>query len=104
MKVALVLKDKSFQEEREHRLLWIGLNWPAGLGTRVASAGIIPFQSCKLDKVQVNITLPPQNIGIEEIIVGPALGDQQIAAIDALQAKNKMRTIIRKSAIPFIAD
>jgi hypothetical protein len=104
LKVALVLKDQNFREEQEQRLLWIGLNWPPGVSTRVTGAGLVPYRSCRLDRVPVNITLSPQNIGIEDIIVGPGLGRHQIAAVDALLAKNGMRTTIRKSAIPFIAD
>lgn len=104
LKVALVLKDKNFNEERESRLVWIGLGWPPELRTRFTGAGIVPYLSCKLDKVLINVPQHPNNIGIEEIIVGPALGRQQLAAVDALQHRNGMRTIVRKSVIPFIAD
>lgn len=104
LKVALVLKDENFREEREHRLMWIELNWPRDLKTRDAASGIIPYLSCKLDQTLVNITLHPDNFGIEEIIVGPALGRQQLAAVNALQTTAGMRTTVRKSVIPFIAD
>lgn len=104
LKVALILKDKNFQEECERRLVWIGLSWPSELKTRATRSGIVPYRCCRLDKVVVNITLHPNNFGIEEIIVGPAFSSQQLAAVDALQATQKMRTMVRKSVIPFIAD
>lgn len=104
LKVALILKDQNFQEEREHRLVWVGLSWPPGLKTRATQSGIVPYRSCRLDKVVVNITLHPNNFGIEEVIAGPALSAQQLAAVDALLAMQKMRTTVQKSVIPFIAD
>lgn len=104
LKVALVLKDQNFSEEREHRLMWIGLEWPSGLETRGATSGIIPYLSCKLNYSSVNIALDPKNFGIEKIVVGPALASRQLAAIDALQARAGMRTTVCKSVIPFIVD
>jgi hypothetical protein len=104
LKVSLILKDPNFAEERERRLVWIGSSWPPELNTRVAGSRIIPYRSCSFAKVAVNISLHPRNCGIEEIIVGPAHNDQQLASIDALLSTQLMRTTIRRSAIPFIAD
>ena len=104
LKVSLILKDRNFGEEHERRLLWIGSGWPPELKTRVAGPRIIPYRSCGLNKVVVNITLHPSNCGIEEVIVGPAHSREQLASVDALLSTQGMRTAISKSVIPFIGD
>jgi hypothetical protein len=104
LKVSLVLKDRNFGEERERRLVWIGASWPPELKTRVVGARIIPYRSCSLDRVVVNIALHPSNCGVEEIIVGPAHSREQLASVDALLSTQGMRTTINKSVIPYIAD
>ncbi|MGY4497915.1 hypothetical protein ACVWYH_001846 [Bradyrhizobium sp. GM24.11] len=79
LKTALVLKNQHFQEERESRLVWVGVSWPGDLKTRVSPAGLVPYRACQFDKVVINnnAALHPNNCGIEEIIIGPALGDSK---------------------------
>jgi hypothetical protein len=105
LKVALVLKNRHFREERESRLVWVGNSWPPGLKTRVSPAGLVPYRACQIDKVVIsNAVLHPNNYGIEEIIVGPALRQQQTCAVEALLASHHMRLTIKRSAIPYVAD
>ncbi|WP_271573967.1 hypothetical protein [Bradyrhizobium sp. CCBAU 11361] len=51
-----------------------------------------------------NAALHPNNCGIEEIIIGPALGRQQTIAVEALLATHRMRLTIKRSEIPYVAD
>jgi hypothetical protein len=104
LKVALSFKNKHFEEEQETRLIWLGLDWPPGLKTRVGPAGLVPYRAFQFDTV-INLKIShPNNLGVEEIIVGPANREQQVAAVDALLAWHHMRLSIRKSTIPYIAD
>lgn len=105
LKTALVLKNGQFQEEREWRLVWVGVSWPAGLKTRFSPAGLVPYRACQFNKVVINnAATHPNNCGIEEIIIGPALAHQQTCAVDALLASHSMRLTIKRSAIPYLAD
>lgn len=105
LKTALVLKNQHFQEEREARLIWVGVSWPGDLKTRVSPAGLVPYRACLFDKVVINnAALHPNNCGIEEIIIGPALGRQQTIAVEALLTTHRMRLTIKRSEIPYIAD
>jgi Protein of unknown function (DUF2971) len=105
VKTALRLKDRHFSEEQESRLVWAGHSWPMHLKTRISPAGLVPYEAFQLDLGALkNSVLHPQNVGIEEIIVGPALGEHQVRAVDALLASNHMRLTIKRSAIPYVAD
>jgi hypothetical protein len=103
-KVALTLKSEHFKEERETRLFWTGLDSTFGLQTRVGPAGLVPYRTFKFAEVVVSDASHPNNLGIEEIIVGPANDKHQIAAVDALLASHKMRLTITKSKIPYTAS
>ncbi|WP_342711431.1 DUF2971 domain-containing protein [Bradyrhizobium sp. B124] len=104
LKVALSFKNNHFAEEQETRLIWIGVSWPPRLKTRIGPAGLVPYTTFHFDKVINSKISHPQNLGVEEIIVGPANRDHQVAAIDALLASNCMRLQIRRSSIPYVAD
>ncbi|MET4608771.1 hypothetical protein ABIB90_008279 [Bradyrhizobium sp. JR4.1] len=105
LKTAPVLKNQHFQEERESRLVWVGVSWPAGLRTRVSPAGLVPYRACQFDQVVINnAALHPNNYGIEEIIIAPALGRQQTIAVEAVLATHRMRLTIKRSEIPYGAD
>jgi hypothetical protein len=45
-----------------------------------------------------------ENVGFEHIIVGPALSDQQVFAVDALLASEHMNFLVEKSNVPYVAD
>jgi hypothetical protein len=104
LKVALSFKNEHFAEEQETRLIWTGTSWPTGLKTRIREAALVPYKPFKFDEVMNPKISYPNNVGIEEVIVGPAARRQQIAAVDALLASNKMRLSIRSSSIPYVAD
>ncbi|WP_176422093.1 DUF2971 domain-containing protein [Bradyrhizobium sp. 2S1] len=108
LKTALALKNEHFREECESRLVWADVSWPPGLKTRVAPAGLVPYRSCQFgqfNKIIIpNSTSHPNNCGIEEIILGPALAPQQVWAVEALLATHQMRLAIKQSAIPYVAD
>jgi len=71
----------------------------------VSPVGLIPYRACQFDHVTIkNSTVHHNNCGVEEIIVGPALGRQQTTAVDALLATHHMRVTIRPSSIPYVAD
>jgi hypothetical protein len=97
------LKSEHFKEEDEYRLVKIEEGWTLGIKTRVAPQGLVPYKPVKLDAMTINNPLlPPNNVGIECIIVGPALANQQLAAVDALLASHHMRLSIQKSDIPYL--
>jgi hypothetical protein len=106
LRVALSFKNHHFHEECESRLVWVGTSWPPGIKTRIAANGLVPYRACQMDKVKPRkgTTLHPNNYGIEEIIIGPALPKQQESAVDALLASKSMRLTVRHSAIPYVAD
>ncbi|MCP2214233.1 hypothetical protein AB7M42_008786 [Bradyrhizobium diazoefficiens] len=105
VKTALRLKDRHFSEEKESRLIWAGHNWPVRLKTRISPAGLIPYQAFQFNLATAKGALThPNNFGVEEIVVGPALGQQQVIAVEALLASQSMRLEIRRSAIPYVAD
>ena len=105
LKVALAFKDQHFSEESEYRLAYVGRSWPSGIRVRSSTVGLVPYLPCQFDKVIINNRIfHPQNLGLERIIVGPALKEQQVAAVDALLASHSMRFEIVKSAIPYAAD
>jgi hypothetical protein len=105
LKVALAFKDEHFNEECEYRLAYIGPCWPAGVQVRPSSAGLVPYLPCQLDKVMIsNRVFPRNNFGIEQIIVGPALREQQIFAVNALLAFHRMNPTVTKSAITYVSD
>lgn len=103
VKTALRLKDPHFSEEQESRLVWAGHSWPGRLQTRISPAGLIPYRALQFDQAR-SVLSHPGNFGIEEIIVGPALGQQQVIAVEALLASQSMRLQIRRSTIPYVAD
>jgi hypothetical protein len=103
VKTALRLKDHHFSEEHESRLVWAGHTWPARLKTRVSPAGLIPYREFQFNLATTR-SVHPNNFGVEEIIVGPALGKQQVIAVEALLASHSMRLQIHRSAIPYVAD
>lgn len=105
VKTALRLKDRHFSEEQESRLVWAGHSWPMRLKTRVSPTGLVPYHAFQFDQAApINSLNHPNNFGIEEIIVGPALGQHQVSAVEALLASNHMRLTIKRSAIPYVAD
>lgn len=105
VKTALRFKDRHFSEEQESRLVWAGHSWPVRLKTRISPAGLVPYQAFQFDLATTNSAVShPNNFGIEEIIVGPALGEQQVIAVEALLASQSMRLTIRRSAIPYVAS
>jgi hypothetical protein len=105
VKTALCLKDHHFSEEQESRLVWAGHSWPARLKTRVSPTGLVPYHAFQFDlAAPINSLNHPNNFGIEEIIVGPALGQHQVSAVEALLASRHMRLTIKRSAIPYVAD
>jgi hypothetical protein len=72
---------------------------------RPSSAGLVPYLPCQLDKFMIdNPVFPRNNFGIERIIVGPALREQQIFAVDALRAFHRMKLEVVKSAISYVSD
>jgi hypothetical protein len=99
------LKNKHFKAEREWRLVKATTGWPAGISTRAGRSGLVPYLPVKLDaKIIQNARFHPRNVGIERIIVGPGLSDQQRTAVDALLASQHMRLEIGKSDIPYIPN
>jgi hypothetical protein len=105
LEVALAFKNEHFREECEYRLASIGQGWPTGVQVRPSSAGLVPYLPCQLDKVMINNRVfPPNNFGIERIIVGPALRDQQIFAVHALRAFHRMNFEVVKSVIAYVSD
>lgn len=103
VKTALRLKDPHFSEEQEFRLVWAGHSWPGRLRTRISPVGLVPYRALQFD-LATSALSHPGNFGIEEIIVGPALGPQQAIAVDALLASHSMRLQIHRSSIPYVAD
>ncbi|MCI0601107.1 MAG: DUF2971 domain-containing protein [Beijerinckiaceae bacterium] len=105
LRVALAFKDQHFSEEHEYRLAYVGRHWPSGIQVRSGTVGLVPYLPCYFDKVIVNNPIfHPQNLGLERVIVGPALKEQQVYAADALLASHGMRFEIIKSSIPYVAD
>jgi Protein of unknown function (DUF2971) len=98
------LKDEHFKEEREYRLVRVTDGWLPEICTRATRSGLVPYLPVKLDFDIKHPRLHPRNIGIERIIVGPGLSDQQKAAVDALLASQHMRLEIGKSGIPYIPN
>jgi Protein of unknown function (DUF2971) len=97
------LKNEHFKEEVEYRLVKVTDSWPLGINARPSRRGLIPYLPFRLDaKIIEHPLFHPNNIGIERIVVGPALEDQQLAAVDALLASQHMRLEIVKSTIPFL--
>lgn len=97
------LKSEHFKEEDEYRLVRVGDGWPVGICTRAAGQGLVPYKPVKLDaKIIEHPSFHRNNVGIESIVVGPALLDQQWHAVDALLASQHMRVQIAKSVIPFL--
>jgi hypothetical protein len=105
VKTALRLKDRHFSEEQESRLVWAGHSWPVRLKTRISPTGLVPYHAFQFDlAAPINSLNHPNNFGIKEIIVGPALGQHQVSAVEALLASHSMRLTINRSAIPYVAD
>ncbi len=105
VKTALRQKDHHFSEEQEPRLVWAGHSWPTGLKTRISPTGIVPFHAFQFDLASPTSSLNhPNNFGIQEVIVGPALGEHQVSAVEALLASHHMRLAIKRPAIPYVAD
>lgn len=97
------LKDESFKEEDEYRLVQATVGWPGGIAVRAAPQGLVPYKAMRLDfKVINSPQFFAQNSGIESVVVGPGLREQQCLAVDALLASRRMRVHIGKSAIPFL--
>jgi hypothetical protein len=100
-----ILKRKNFKEEEEYRLVRTGDGWPNGAQTRATARGLVPYMSVRLDaKIIDHPMFHRNNVGLERIIIGPALSDQQRLAVDALLAEEHMRFTIDKSTIPYVTD
>lgn len=105
LKVALSFKSAHFREELEYRLVYSGLQRPVGIQVRPSAIGLVPYLPCHFDKVRIkNPIFHPNNLGLEHIVVGPALDSQQTCAVDALLTCHRMRIRVTKSAIPYMAD
>jgi hypothetical protein len=98
------LKDKHFKEEKEWRLVKAKSDWEKGIFTRVVQSGLVPYLPMKLNKKIIRNASHPKNVGIERIIVGPGLLDQQKVAVHALLASQEMRLEIEKSRIPYLPN
>ena len=99
--VMAALKNETFYEEDEYRLVKACYNWPKHVQTRATAAGLVPYVPVRFDvKIINNKRFHPGNYGIEEVILKPRMPDQQCAALDALFASQSMRPFIRKSGIP----
>jgi hypothetical protein len=99
------LKNEHFKEEQEYRIVGTGDDWPKDVLTRPSPRGLVPYVAVKLDaKIIHNPAFDAKNVGLERVIVGPALPDEQKLAVDALLRSQHMRFIIDKSAIPYVAD
>ena len=97
------LKNDHFREEEEYRLVWTHDGWPKGTQTRATARGLVPYIPVRLNaKIIDNRMFHPNNVGLERIIVGPALSEQQKLAVEALLASEHMRFTIDKSAIPYV--
>lgn len=97
-----VIKNRHFREEREYRLIKVVPTWPADTKTRVADVGLVPYVECPLDKAGGGLSNFCK-LGINEVLVGPALHNRQIAATQALAGSNGLEPNVRKSQIPFVA-
>ena len=105
LKCVARLKNKHFREEREWRLVKATDGWPPGICSRATPLGIIPYLPVRLDAKIINHPMfEPKNIGIERIVVGPALPDRQRKAVEALLASEHMRVEIVKSDIPYLPN
>jgi Protein of unknown function (DUF2971) len=99
------LKNEHFKEEQEYRVVRAGDDWPIDVMTRPSPRGLVPYVAVKLNaKIIDNRVFHANNVGLERVIVGPALPDEQKLAVDALLASQHMRFTIDKSAIPYVAD
>jgi hypothetical protein len=79
-------------------------DWEEGISTRVVQSGLVPYLPMKLDEKIIPHASHPRNVGIERIIVGPGLLDQQKVAVHALLASQHMRLEIEKSNIPYVPN
>jgi hypothetical protein len=67
--------------------------------------GIVSYIACQLNYGNLsNSTVHPNNIGVTEVIIGPAVKEQQAWAVEALAVQSKMRFAISRSKIPYVAD
>jgi hypothetical protein len=103
--VMACLKNSHFQEENEYRLIKATPNFGPKICTRTSGKGIIPYLPFELQAKGAKYPRSPQqNCGLECIVVGPGLHDEQGIAVDALLASQHMRFDIRKSKIPYIPN
>jgi len=103
LKTIAAIKNEHFVEECEHRLVQANHGWPRGICTRSTRSGLIPYLPVRLDaKIIDHVSFHPKNVGIERIVVGPGLPDEQKIAVDALLASQHMRVEIQKSDVPYI--
>ena len=97
------LKDASFAEERESRMIRFTSDWPGDLCFRQSAVGIVPYIKFVLGHTEGAFKTENNNLGFSEIIVGPALSERQRMAVNAVLASKNMRFNVRKSDIPYVA-
>jgi hypothetical protein len=68
------LKNKHFKEEKEYRIVRAGDDWPNDVMTRPSPRGLVPYVAVKLNAKKIlHPMFHPNNMGLERVIVGPAL-------------------------------
>jgi hypothetical protein len=101
----VALKNHHFREEEEYRLVRTATGWPNGVQTRETPRGLVPYISVKLNATIIDHPMfHPNNVGLERIVVGPGLPDQQKLGVEALLASQHMRVTINKSESPYLTD
>ena len=105
LKAAAVVKNVHFKEEHEQRLAYVGKVWPPGIQLRTGAVGLVPYLPFNLaDDALGSPAGRIDRLGIERIVVGPSLGKEQIAAVNALLRSHNVQARVEKSDIPYTAD
>lgn len=86
-------------EEGEVLLVRVGAGLGAAARIRPGPAGLVPYLPCFIDRQSIKTPkYVPQNFGLAEVIVGPALKSHQVGVVEALLARQRMKLDVRKSS------
>lgn len=103
LRLVTVLKNEHFKEEAEYRIFAGDGADTTAVKVRATSRALIPYLQMQLDAF-MPIMGPHKNLGLVEVVVGPAMGVHQQSAAELLLKQHGIDVPVRMSAIPYIGS
>jgi len=96
-----IFKNTHFKEEAEYRIFAGVAADTDSIKVRSTARSLIPYLQMQLDAMVPHMA-PHSNLGLTEVVVGPAMAANQIPAAEFLLTQYGIDVPVRASSIPYI--